>query len=452
MAWSDNLTAERETFVSHLECSMTGELHEADRLHGLSRAGKPLLVRYDLDAARRALTPDALAARPMDMWRWRELLPVREAGQIVSLGEAATPLVALPACGRRFGLASLVVKDEGRLPTGSFKARGLAVAVSMAKALGVAKVAMPTNGNAGAALAAYAARAGIEAIVLCPADTPEVNLREIAAQGARVYRVDGLIDDCGAIVAEGAKAGAWFDLSTLKEPYRIEGKKVMGLELAEQLGWRVPDAIFYPTGGGTGLIGMWKAFAELEAIGLIGSERPRMIAVQAEGCAPIVRAYEDGADHAERWQGAHTIAAGIRVPQGDRRFPDPARGARQRRLRDRRPGRGDRGRGRSGGVRRRPADLPRGRRDPRRGGQSASRGADRRGGPGGAVQLRERTQISDGGQVAPARPRRRDRPVFALGVPRHPGEGRGLAMPRRDLLSRDTGPRRYDGFGARAQF
>jgi len=313
--WDDNLTAERETFVSHLECSMTGERYEADRLHGLSSAGKPLLVRYDLDAARQALTREALAGRPMDMWRWRELLPVREAGQIVSLGEAATPLVGLPACGRRFGLSSLLVKDEGRLPTGSFKARGLAVAVSMARALGVAKVAMPTNGNAGAALAAYAARAGIEAIILCPDDTPEVNLREIGAQGARVYRVDGLIDDCGAIVAEGARQGAWFDLSTLKEPYRIEGKKTMGLELAEQLGWRVPDAIFYPTGGGTGLIGMWKAFAELEALGLIGAERPRMIAVQAAGCAPIVKAYEEGVDHAERWQGAHTIAAGIRVPK-----------------------------------------------------------------------------------------------------------------------------------------
>jgi threonine synthase len=209
----------------------------------------------------------------------------------------------------------LWVKDEGRLPTGSFKARGLVMAISMAKELGVTSIAMPTNGNAGAAAAAYASRAGVEAVIFCPADTPEINVREIAAQGAKVYRVDGLIDDCGKLVAAGAKENGWFDLSTLKEPYRIEGKKTMGLELAEQLGWQVPDVIFYPTGGGTGLIGMWKAFDELEAIGLIGPERPRMVAVQAEGCAPIVRAFEQGERHATRWQDAHTVAAGIRVPQ-----------------------------------------------------------------------------------------------------------------------------------------
>jgi threonine synthase len=207
------------------------------------------------------------------------------------------------------------VKDEGRLPTGSFKARGLVMAISMAKALGVKTIAMPTNGNAGAAAAAYATRAGIESIVFCPDDTPEINVREIAMQGARVYRVNGLIDDCGAIVAAGCKENGWFDLSTLKEPYRIEGKKTMGLELAEQLGWTLPDAIFYPTGGGTGLIGMWKAFDELEALGFIGSERPRMYAVQAEGCAPMVKAFEAGERHAERWEGAHTVAAGIRVPK-----------------------------------------------------------------------------------------------------------------------------------------
>jgi threonine synthase len=315
MAWNDNLTAQRQTFVSHLECSMTGERYEADRLHGLSRAGRPLLVRYDLPAIRAVLTREALAQRPHDMWRWRELLPVRSAASIVALGEAATPIVRLDTVGARLGLRDLLVKDEGRLPTGSFKARGLAMAVAMAKELGVAKIAMPTNGNAGAALAAYASRAGIETVVLCPDDTPEINVREIAAQGARVYRVDGLIDECGAIVGEGAKAGHWFDFSTLKEPYRIEGKKTMGLELVEQLGWRVPDVIFYPTGGGTGLIGMWKAFAELEAIGLIGPERPRMVAVQAQGCAPMVRAWEAGAEHAERWEDAHTIAAGIRVPK-----------------------------------------------------------------------------------------------------------------------------------------
>jgi threonine synthase len=201
------------------------------------------------------------------------------------------------------------------LPTGSFKARGLVMAVSMAKALGVTKIAMPTNGNAGAALAAYATRCGIETIVLCPDDTPEINVREIAMQGARVYRVNGLIDDCGAIVARGAAEGRWFDFSTLKEPYRIEGKKTMGLELAAQLRWELPDAIFYPTGGGTGLIGMWKAFAELEALGWIGPKRPKMFAIQASGCAPIVRAFEAGVEHAERWEDASTVAAGIRVPR-----------------------------------------------------------------------------------------------------------------------------------------
>jgi threonine synthase len=314
-SWNDNLTAERPTFVTHLECSMTGERYEADRLHGLSSVGRPLLVRYDLDGVRGALTRGALAQRPHDMWRWRELLPVRRAEDVVSLGEAATPIVSLDKVGARLGLRELLVKDEGRLPTGSFKARGLAMAVSMAKELGVAKIAMPTNGNAGAALAAYGSRAGIETIVLCPDDTPEINVREIAAQGARVYRVDGLIDECGAIVGEGAKAGHWFDLSTLKEPYRIEGKKTMGLELAEQLGWQMPDVIFYPTGGGTGLIGMWKGFAELEALGLIGPERPRMVAVQAEGCAPMVKAWQAGEEHAERWQDAQTVAAGIRVPK-----------------------------------------------------------------------------------------------------------------------------------------
>ncbi|MDB5668546.1 MAG: threonine synthase [Alphaproteobacteria bacterium] len=315
MNWNDNLTAERPTFVTHLECSMTGQRYEADELHGLSAAGRPLLVRYDLEGVRGALTREALAARPNDMWRWRELLPVRRAEDVVSLGEAATPIASLAKVGARLGLRELLVKDEGRLPTGSFKARGLAMAVSMAKELGVTKIAMPTNGNAGAALAAYGSRAGIETIVLCPDDTPEINVREIAAQGARVYRVDGLIDECGAIVGEGAKQGHWFDLSTLKEPYRIEGKKTMGLELVEQLGWQVPDVIFYPTGGGTGLIGMWKAFAELEALGLIGPERPRMVAVQAEGCAPMVKAWQEGEEHAERWQDAHTVAAGIRVPK-----------------------------------------------------------------------------------------------------------------------------------------
>ena len=306
-----NLIADRPTFVTHLECSLTGERYEAGRLHGLSSAGRPLLVRYDLTAAGLALSRDTLEARPTDLWRWRELLPVRETANIVSLGEIETPLVPVP----RSGGANVLVKDEGRLPTGSFKARGLVMAVAMAKELGVTKIAMPTNGNAGAALAAYASRCGIETIVFCPDDTPEINVREIAMQGARVYRVNGLIDECGAIVGKGAAEGRWFDFSTLKEPYRIEGKKTMGLELAAQFGWQLPDAIFYPTGGGTGLIGMWKAFDELEQLGWIGSKRPRMYAVQASGCAPIVKAFEDGVEHAERWENAHTVAAGIRVPK-----------------------------------------------------------------------------------------------------------------------------------------
>ncbi len=307
-----NLTTDRPTFVTHLECSLTGERYESDRLHGLSRAGRPLLVRYDLDAVKANLPKAMLAARDTDMWRWRELLPVRHTQNVVSLGEIETPLIPIP---RSAGSGNVLVKDEGRLPTGSFKARGLVMAVAMAKELGVTRIAMPTNGNAGAALAAYATRVGIETIVFCPEDTPEVNVREIAMQGARVWRVNGLIDDCGAIVGKGAAEGRWFDFSTLKEPYRIEGKKTMGLELAAQLGWELPDAIFYPTGGGTGLIGMWKAFDELEALGWIGAKRPRMYAVQASGCAPIVRAFEAGVEHAERWEDAHTVAAGIRVPK-----------------------------------------------------------------------------------------------------------------------------------------
>ncbi len=313
--YSGNLTTERKTFVTHLECAATGERYEADQVHNLSRAGKPLLVRYDLAGVQKALTKEALAARPPDLWRYRELLPVRRIEDIVSLGEAVTPIVPLPKLAARLGARELLVKDEGRLPTGSFKARGLVMAVSMAKALGIKHMAMPTNGNAGAALAAYATHAGIKTTIFCPEDTPEVNVSEIGLQGAAVYRVNGLIDDCGKIVGEGKAKVGWFDVSTLKEPYRIEGKKTMGLELAEQLGWTVPDVIFYPTGGGTGLIGMWKAFAELEAIGFIGKKRPRMVAVQAAGCAPMVRAYEAGVEHATRWEDAHTIASGIRVPQ-----------------------------------------------------------------------------------------------------------------------------------------
>jgi threonine synthase len=311
----DNLTMERPTFVTHLECAYTGERFEADKVHNLSSAGKPLLVRYDLAGVKKALTKDALAQRPADLWRYRELLPVRKVSDIVSLGEVVTPLIRMPKTSKALGGGEIIVKDEGRLPTGSFKARGLVMAVSMGKALGIKHMAMPTNGNAGAALAAYATRAGIKTTIFCPQDTPEVNVSEIELQGATVYRVNGLIDDCGKIVGEGKAKVGWFDTSTLKEPYRIEGKKTMGLELAEQLGWDVPDVIFYPTGGGTGLIGMWKAFAELETIGFMGKKRPRMVAVQAEGCAPMVRAFEAGEEHAPRFENAHTIASGIRVPQ-----------------------------------------------------------------------------------------------------------------------------------------
>ena len=305
------------TFVSHLECSMTGERHEAGEVHGLSREGWPLFVRYDLDRLRESVTPDVVRGSDVPgFWRYAPFLPVGTPGNRISLGEVATPLIALdrsvadtPALP-----GHVVVKDEGRLPTGSFKARGLGLAVSMAREFGLGHLAIPTNGNAGAALAAYARRVGMRATVLCPADTPDINLREIRQLGGDVWKVNGLINDCGRIVGEGREKIGWFDVSTLKEPYRIEGKKTMGLELAEQLGWSLPDVIFYPTGGGTGLIGMWKAFAELLEIGWIVGSLPRMVAVQAEGCAPIVRAWEAGEDHAPPWQNAHTVAAGIRVP------------------------------------------------------------------------------------------------------------------------------------------
>ena len=309
---NENLTTQRPTFVSHLQCGIEGDRYAADQVHGLSKTGKPLLVKYDLAALQQAISKEAFAARPADMWRYREFLPVRRTENIVSLGEIHTPLV--PLARLQPGSGPLWVKDEARLPTGSFKARGLCLAVSMAKELGIAKVAMPTNGNAGAALAAYASRAGIESYVFCPADTPEINVREIAAQGAKVWRVNGLINDCGRIVGQGKEAAGWFDFSTLKEPYRIEGKKTMGLELADQLDWHAPDVILYPTGGGTGLIGMWKAFNELKEIGWLRGDLPRMVAVQASGCAPIVKAFEEGVEHAELWQDAHTVAAGIRVP------------------------------------------------------------------------------------------------------------------------------------------
>ena len=307
---------EYPSFVTHLECSLTGERYEAGQVHGLSKAGRPLLVRYDLDALGSQLQKEDLASRDGGFWRYREFLPVTQSQNVVALGEVMTPLIPLSKLGEALGGSadSLIVKDESRLPTGSFKARGLALAVAMARELGLSHLAMPTNGNAGAAMAAYASRAGLRTTIFCPEDTPEVNVSEIALQGAEVYRVNGLINDCGKLVGDGKEAVGWFDVSTLKEPYRIEGKKTMGLELAEQFGWALPDVIFYPTGGGTGLIGMWKAFEELEAIGWIGAKRPRMVAVQAEGCAPIVKAFEDGVEHAPLWENAHTAAAGIRVP------------------------------------------------------------------------------------------------------------------------------------------
>ena len=305
------------TFVSHLECSLTGRRYEAGRVHGLSEAGRPLLVRYDLAAMAQAMGRRQMP-RPDEpgFWRYAAMLPVTRAENRVSLGEVVTPLIALDRVAAALGTqpGRAVVKDEGRLPTGSFKARGLALAVSMAKELGIDHLAVPTNGNAGAALAAYARRAGRKATVLCPADTPEINVREIRQLGADTWLVNGLINDCGRIIGGGKEAVAWFDVSTLKEPYRIEGKKTMGLEIAEQMGWRLPDVIFYPTGGGTGLIGMWKAFQELQALDWLDGPPPRMVAVQASGCAPIVRAWEQGLEHAPLWEGAHTVAAGIRVP------------------------------------------------------------------------------------------------------------------------------------------
>ena len=304
----------RYSYATHLECSLTAERYDIGALQGLSAAKKPLLVRYDLGALRREVTREDVAARAPGLWRWRELLPVPDAAHVVSLGELETPLIALPRSERPAGFRAPLVKDEGRLPTGSFKARGLCLAVSMAGVFGVRRLAIPTNGNAGAAMAAYAAAAGMEAFCFCPEDTPEINLSEIALQGARVWRVNGLINDCAKLVQQGVSRFGWFDVSTLKEPYRIEGKKTMGLELAIQGGWRLPDVVFYPTGGGTGLIGMWKAWKELCELGWITGPLPRLVAVQASGCAPIVRAFESGAESATPWENAHTIAAGIRVP------------------------------------------------------------------------------------------------------------------------------------------
>ena len=304
-----------KTFVSHLECSRTGERLPAGTLHNLSPQGAPLLVRYHLQRVAREVSREVIERGARSLWRYSPLLPLRDSAQIVTLGEGMTPLLSTPRLGRRLGCDRLYVKDESANPTGTFKARGMAVAVSMANELGVRKLAAPSAGNAASALAAYAARAGLEAHLFMPRDAPRANAVECEAMGACVTLVDGLISDCGRIVAERQEAEGWFDVSTLKEPYRIEGKKTMGLELAEQRGWHLPDAILYPTGGGVGLIGMWKAFAELEELGWIGPKRPKMIAVQAAGSAPIVRAWNAGERESRYWDDASTVASGLRVPK-----------------------------------------------------------------------------------------------------------------------------------------
>ena len=301
--------------LTDLECTYCGEHYAADQLMTTCPAcGKVLYARYDLSAAAITMTKAALADRSWNLWRYHEIMPVQDPANALSLGEGGTVLLDTPRLGKLFGFDQLKLKDEGRNPTGSFKSRGLASAVSRAKELGASAVSIPSAGNAAAAMSAYAARGGLDAYVFMPEDAPSVMKAECTAYGAKVYLVQGLINDAGKVGKMGCEARGWFDVSTLKEPYRAEGKKTMGLELAEQLGWRVPDAIIYPTGGGTGIVGMWKAFAELEEMCLIGSKRPKMIVVQAEGCAPIVRAFEERKRHAELWQGAKTIAPGVRVP------------------------------------------------------------------------------------------------------------------------------------------
>ncbi len=301
-------------FVTHLESAIDGTRLPAGQIQTM-HGDRPLWVRYDLEGVRNAVDRQQLVARPPTMWRYRELLPPVHDESIVSFGEGMSPTIACPRLGKQLGLHDLWVKDESQLPTGSFKSRGQTVAISMCRELGIRRVAIPTAGNAGGAMAAYAARAGMEAYVFMPEDTPLINQRECLLAGAKTFLVNGLITDCGRIVREGKQTMGWFDMSTLKEPYRIEGKKTMGLELAEQFQWTLPDVILYPTGGGTGLIGMWKAFAELAVLGWLASDkRPRMVAVQSEGCAPIVNAFEAGERFAEPFPNARTIASGIRVP------------------------------------------------------------------------------------------------------------------------------------------
>jgi len=301
--------------VTHLYCSACRKEYEAKKLYNLCECGKPLMVAYDLAAAAKTLTRDSLAGRENSLWRYHEVLPLDNPENKLCLGEGMTPLLAAKRLGAQLGLSRLYIKDEGVNPTGSFKARGMAVAISMAKELGVTKLAVPSAGNAAGALAAYAAKAGIPAFIFMPRDTPKANIVECQQTGAHVTLIDGLITDCGKIVGERKNAEGWFDVSTLKEPYRVEGKKTMGYEVAEQLNWELPDVILYPTGGGTGLIGMWKAFDEMERMGWIASRRPRMVSVQAEGCAPVVKAFAAGATVGADIPDAHTVASGLRVPK-----------------------------------------------------------------------------------------------------------------------------------------
>ncbi len=331
------------SFVTHLQSALDGTRFESGQIHTVHQ-GRPLWVRYDLAAVRRAVTPETITGRPPSLWRYRELLPLPLEEEPVTLGEGMSPLLPCPRLGAAMGVPRLLIKDESQLPTGSFKSRGMTAAVSMAKHFGLKRLAIPTAGNAGGALAAYGARAGMEVFVFMPQDTPIINQIEAYLAGAKVFLVNGLINDCGRLVREGAESMGWFDMSTLKEPYRLEGKKTMGLELAEQLGWHLPDVILYPTGGGTGLIGMWKAFAELHELGWLrfsphsasgrgaggeglpcsplsasgrgagGEGFPRLISCQSDGCAPIVRAFDKGERFADLFAGAHTIASGLRVP------------------------------------------------------------------------------------------------------------------------------------------
>jgi threonine synthase len=303
------------SFAEEIVCCRCDNRFRLSELVNLCPCGSPMMVRYDLEKAKRAFVKSVLEGRVASLWRYRELLPLQDDANLVSLGEGSTPLLEAKKLGGELGLGRLWIKDEAQNPTGSFKDRGLSLAISRAKELGVTKAAIPSAGNAGGSFAAYAARAGIEAHVFMPRDTPMANQIEALQYGARLTLVDGLINDCGRIIAEKKSTEGWFDLSTLKEPYRVEGKKTMGYEIAEQLNWRLPDVIIYPTGGGTGLIGMWKAFAELEELGWIGSARPRMVSVQASGCAPIVKAFDEKKTAAEPWTNARTIASGLRVPQ-----------------------------------------------------------------------------------------------------------------------------------------